>query len=301
MLPMTLGPWRIHALETGHLWLDGGAMFGSVPKVLWNRSHPADERNRIRLAMRCLLLEGEGRRVLVDDGIGDKFDARFGDIYRVELGEHTLERALAALGLEVGDVTDVILTHLHFDHAGGSTRREGDALVPRLPRARYYLQRRNWQTAIAPNPRERASYLGENFRPLMEAGVLTLWDGPQRPWPGLELVTADGHTRGQQLVRVHGPEGALYFVADLIPTAAHVRVPFVMGYDLAAIETMDEKRRLLERAVSEGGWILLEHDPHVAMAKPAAHGDDFEWIEQVPAATGAATLRGGAPPAAAGR
>ncbi|HKC09715.1 MAG TPA: MBL fold metallo-hydrolase, partial [Methylomirabilota bacterium] len=234
---LTLGDWTVRTLETGFLWLDGGAMFGSVPKPLWSRAHPPDERNRIRLAMRCLLVEGHGRRILVDDGVGAKFGPKLADIYRVELAEHTLELALAAAGRGVEDVTDVVLTHLHFDHAGGSTARLGDRLAPRLPRARYFVQRANWDNARNPNPRERASYLPENFEPLMEAGVLTLWEGAQQPWPGFELFTADGHTRGQQLVRIAGPEGVLYFVADLIPTAAHVRIPYVMGYDVAAIET----------------------------------------------------------------
>jgi len=283
MPQLTLGGWTVRTLETGFLWLDGGSMFGSVPKPLWSKLHPPDERNRIRLAMRCLLAEGHGRRVLVDDGAGDKFDAKLTDIYRIEHDEHTLERSLGSLGLGVNDVTDVVLTHLHFDHAGGSTRREGERLVPRFPRARYYVQRRNLENASRPNPRERASYLPENWEPLMEAGVLTLWEGEQRPWPGFELFTADGHTRGQQLVRLSGPEAVLYFVADLIPTAAHVRIPYVMGYDVAAIETMEEKRALLERASAERAWICLEHDPEVALGRPVAEGDDFAWAETVAA------------------
>jgi len=283
MARLTLGGWTAHTLEAGFLWLDGGAMFGSVPKALWSRSHPADEKNRIRLAMRCLLLEGEGRRILVDDGIGDKFEPRFGEIYRIEHGDHTIEGSLAALGLAVEDVTDVVLTHLHFDHAGGSTRRQGEKLLPRLPRARYYVQRRNWENALAPNPRERASYLPDLFLPLEQAGMVTLWDGPATPWPGFEIFTADGHTRGQQLVWIAGGGMALAFVADLIPTASHVRIPFVMGYDVAAIETMEEKRRLLERAVAAGAWICLEHDPETALARPQAQGDDFAWAERVPA------------------
>ncbi|MGH7741197.1 MAG: MBL fold metallo-hydrolase [Candidatus Eiseniibacteriota bacterium] len=285
MLPMTLGPWQVHALETGYLWLDGGSMFGSVPKPLWNREHPADERNRIRLAMRCLLVVGEGRRILVDDGLGEKFSPKLRDIYRVEQDEQNLERSLAALGLGVGDITDVVLTHLHFDHAGGSTRAEGGRLVPRLPAARYYVQRRNLENARRPNLRERASYLAENFEPLAEAGVLETWEGPREPWPGFEVFTADGHTRGQQLVRISGPEGALYFVADLIPTASHVRIPFVMGYDMAAIETMAEKRTLLERAAAENAWICLEHDARIALGRPRADGEDFAWGETVPAAS----------------
>jgi glyoxylase-like metal-dependent hydrolase (beta-lactamase superfamily II) len=283
MAALTIGGWEIHALETGEFRLDGGAMFGSVPRPLWSRTNPPDDRNRVRLAMRVLLAIGHGRRVLVDDGMGDKWSAKLADIYAVDASRHTLERSLAALGLEPGDVTDVVLTHLHFDHAGGSTTRVDGRLVPRLPRARYHVQRRNWENAAAPNPRERASYLAENFAPLREAGVLELVEGAGTFAPGFELFTADGHTRGQQLVRISGPEGVLYFVADLIPTAAHVRVPFVMGYDVAAIETMAEKRALLERAVAERAWILLEHDPETARARPVAEADDFAWGERVPA------------------
>ncbi len=292
---LTLGGWTVRAVETGYLWLDGGSMFGSVPKPLWSRVHPADARNRIRLAMRCLLAEGHGRRVLVDDGIGDKLTPKLVDIYGVESAP-TLEQSLVALGLETADITDVVLTHLHFDHAGGSTRAEGGRLVPRLPRARYHVQRRNWENALRPNPRERASYMVENFVPLDEASVLKLSEGTNSPWPGFDLVLADGHTRGQQLPRISGPEGAVYFVADLIPTAAHVRIPFVMGYDIAAIETMTEKRALLERAVAEGAWICLEHDPVHAWGRPRAEGEDFGWAELV--ASDAPTAGYGVPSAA---
>jgi glyoxylase-like metal-dependent hydrolase (beta-lactamase superfamily II) len=283
---LTLGGWSVRTLEAGALRLDGGAMFGSVPKPLWSRLQPPDDRNRIRLAMRCLLLEGHGVRALVDVGAGDKWSPKLADIFAFER-EPTLEQSLAEAGLEPGDVTHVLLTHLHFDHAGGATRREGDRLVPRLPNARWCLQRANLENARRPNPRERASYLPENFEPLAEAGVLELWDGPRTPWPGVELIPAQGHTRGQQLVRVSGPEGALYYVADLVPTSSHVRIPFVMGYDVAAIETMEEKRALLGRAAGEGAWVVLEHDPLIAMARPAADGDDFTWAETVAAETSA--------------
>ena len=292
MPTLTLGSWTIHTIETGTLRLDGGAMFGSVPKPIWSKTNPADDRNRIALAARALLLEGEGRRILVDIGVGDKFPPKLADIYAVDHSEHTLERSLAALGIGVQDITDLVLTHLHFDHAGGATRLQSGVLVPRLPRATAYVQRRNWDNAAHPNPRERASYMAENHVPLMEAGLLRLWDGPQRPWPGIELVTADGHTRGQQLLRVSAREGTLYFVADLIPTASHVRIPFVMGYDVAAIETMEEKRQLLTRAAAEGAWICLEHDPSVALARPVADGEDFRWAEQVPATMSAVPARG---------
>lgn len=282
MLRFALGEWTVTSLETGFLWLDGGSMFGSVPKPLWSRTNPPDEKNRIRLAMRCLLVEGHGRRMLVDVGIGDKFPPKLLEIYRVESG-FSLESALDRAGLAPADVTDVVLTHLHFDHAAGSTRRDGERLVPALPRARYYVQRRNLENARTPNPRERASYSPENFEPLVEAGVLETWDGPARPWPGIELMLANGHTRGQQLVRIEGGGSAVTFVTDMIPTAAHVRVPFVMGYDVAAIETMAEKSAILGRIADERSWVCLEHDPEIAFARPVRDGDDFAWAETVPA------------------
>jgi glyoxylase-like metal-dependent hydrolase (beta-lactamase superfamily II) len=282
-----LGDWTLDTVDTGYLWLDGGSMFGSVPKPLWSRTNPPDERNRIRLAMRCVLLRGLGRTVLVDVGLGDKFPAKLREIYRLE-AEPSLVHSLAALGVAPGDVTDVVLTHLHFDHAGGATVLADSGLRPSLPNAQWYVQRRNWDNAHAPNPRERASYMPENYDALMQAGVLTLWDGPVEPWPGIETLLVNGHTRGQQVVRVAGGGQVAYFVTDLIPTAAHVRIPFVMGYDVAAIETMDEKRTLLTRAVHEGAWIVLEHDPDTAFARPVVDGDDFTWGQRVPATTGAA-------------
>ncbi len=285
MPKLELGDWTLHTLEAGALWLDGGAMFGSVPRPLWSRTNPPDERNRIRLAMRCLLLVGHGRRVLVDVGLGDKPDAKFRDIFRYE-DTPTLEDSLAAAGFGPGDVTDVVLTHLHFDHAGGATVRDGDVLRPSIPGARWYVQRRNWENAHAPNPRERASYLRENFDPLESAGVLELWDGPDAsPWPGVGLVLAEGHTHGQQLVRIEGGGRIVYFATDMIPTASHVRIAYVMGYDIAALQTMNEKQALLTRAVDEGAWIALEHDPETALARPVRDGADFGWGERVSASS----------------
>ncbi|MEY4071143.1 MAG: hypothetical protein RL721_1757 [Candidatus Eisenbacteria bacterium] len=287
MDPLILGDWTVRTVEAGHLWLDGGSMFGSVPKPLWSRTNPPDERNRIRLAMRCLLAQGHGRTVLVDVGLGEKFPDKLRDIYRVE-SEPSLLASLAAAGVAPGDVTDVVLTHLHFDHAGGSTVNTPEGLRPTFPTARWWVQRRNWDNAHAPNPRERASYMPENYDALADGGRLELLDGATTLWPGFEVVPVNGHTRGQQVVRIAGGGRALWYVADLIPTAAHVRIPFVMGYDVAALETMEEKRAVLTRAVSEQAWVVLEHDPDTALARPVADGDDFTWAERVPASSGAA-------------
>src|ERR1051325_8340634 len=260
MSTLALGDWTLDTVEAGYLWLDGGSMFGSVPKPLWSRTNPPDERNRIRLAMRCMLLRGHGRTVLVDVGLGDKFSDKLRDIYRVE-PEPSLERSLAGLGVAAPARAGGGVTPLPFYPARRSPPR------PWLPHARWYVQRRNWENAHAPNPRERASYMPENYDALMEAGVLTLWDGPQEPWPGLETIGVNGHTRGQQVVRVAGGGQAAYFVTDLIPTAAHVRIPYVMGYDVAAIETMEEKRALLARAVEERAWIVTMEEKRALLAR----------------------------------
>ena len=296
MATLSLGDWTLDTVEAGHLWLDGGSMFGSVPKPLWSRTNPPDERNRIRLAMRCMLVRGHGRTIVVDVGMGEKFSDKLKEIYRAEF-EPSLAQSLAAIGVQPHDVTDVVLSHLHFDHAGGSTVRTPEGLRPAFPRAKWYVQRRNWDNAHAPNLRERASYMPENYDALDEAGVLTLWQGPQEPWPGFRVFGADGHTRGLQIIRVHGGGRTAYFVSDLIPTAAHVRIPYVMGYDMAAIETMEEKRSLLAQATRENAWIALEHDPETALGRPQQDGEDFAWGERVAAdASAPLSSRGAAAP-----
>lgn len=264
MAPMRIGRYELHAIETGWFALDGGAMFGVVPKTLWEKKIPADERNRIGLAVRALLLVETGgtRRILVDTGVGQKWDAKMADIYGVDHSRLRLETSLAAHGLAASDITDVLLTHLHFDHAGGATTQVGGRIVPTFANATYWVQRRNLEWARDPNEKDRASYLHENWVALEEAGVLRLTDGPGEWLPGIELLLSEGHTRGMQLPLVRGPEGALLYCADLIPTAAHVPVPWHMGYDLYPVTVMEEKRAILERAVAEGWTLFFEHDPH---------------------------------------
>ena len=220
-----IGPYTLHTIETGRFKLDGGAMFGIVPKPLWERAIPADARNRIPLHMRCLLLEGDDRLILIDNGLGDKASARFREIYAVDHEEYNLHRSLAEAGFHPDDVTDVILTHLHFDHCGGSTRRVEEGLALAFNNATHHVQRAHWEWALSPNPRERASFLKENLEPLAASGQLHLIDGDGPLFPGVDLVTVNGHTEAQQMVKVSGAEGTLVFVADLVPTSAHRRRP----------------------------------------------------------------------------
>ncbi len=263
---MTLAGYQIDTVEAGRLRLDGGAMFGIVPRPLWERRIAPDDRNRIPLAMRCLLLRGHDRTVLVDTGLGDKADAKFRDIYGVDHAHSTLVGSLDALGVRSDDVTDVVLTHLHFDHAGGATvRTEAGELELAFPQAAHYVQRSQWEWAHE-SPREGASFLAENLDPLDASGRLVLLDGDDAPFPNVALHVVDGHTRGQQLVRVTDGSRSLLHAADLVPTAAHVPLLWVMAYDVEPLKTIAEKEAVLGQAAREGWRIAFEHDPEVASA-----------------------------------
>ncbi|WP_420457486.1 MBL fold metallo-hydrolase [Rubrivirga sp.] len=287
---MTLAGYQIDTVEAGRLRLDGGAMFGIVPRPLWERRIAPDDRNRIPLAMRCLLLRGHGRTILVDTGLGHKGDAKFQDIYGVDHAHSTLVGSLAALGVRPGDVTDVVLTHLHFDHAGGATTRTatgdpesspGQALALTFPRAAHYVQRAQWAWAHE-SPREGASFLPENLDPLDASGRLVLLDGDDAPFPNVVLHVVDGHTRGQQLVRVTDGSRSLLHAADLVPTAAHVPLLWVMAYDVEPLKTIAEKEALLGQAAREGWRLAFEHDPEVASAGVAETDRGFAAVDPSP-------------------
>lgn len=281
VLSRTLGDMRIHALDGGAQRLDGGAMFGVVPKPLWEKRIPADERNRIPLAMRCLLVETPDALVLIDNGAGNKESQKFIDIYGLDNAaadpaRHptVLEEALAAAGFEPDDVDVVINTHLHFDHAGGNTVRTQDGAVElAFPRARYVVQRGEWDWAHVRNERIQASYLPANFEPVMQAGRLELAEGDIEVVPGVRLLRTPGHTPHHQSVLIgSGGETACY-LADVIPTAAHLPLPWIMGYDVEPLVTLESKRELLARARSEQWLLVFEHDPEVAWGRLDA-GDE---------------------------
>jgi len=282
-----IGPWTATSIETGHFRLDGGAMFGTVPKVLWEKAHPADEKNRIDLAARCLLLEGFNRRVLVDTGLGDKWDAKHREMWAIETVPGGVSGALAARGVDPATITDVVLTHLHFDHAGGATRMGEGGLEPSFPHARYHLQKRNLEWAQRPNDREAASYRPENFEPLVAADVLELHEGSRELYPGLFLVVADGHTEALQMVRViaageeEGDALELWYPADMIPTSSHVPAAWVMGYDISALRCVEEKKALLSEIAGRNAWLFYEHDPFLAASRAESVGGKFRAIEGV--------------------
>jgi glyoxylase-like metal-dependent hydrolase (beta-lactamase superfamily II) len=259
-----LGALTLHALEAGIQRLDGGAMFGVVPKPLWEKRIPADERNRIPLALRCLLIETPEALVLVDTGVGNKEDDKFRDLYGLENeGSPTrLEDAIAATGHSPDDVDIVICTHLHFDHAGGNTIRDQDGSIrPAFPRARYVVQRGELEFAALPNERIRASYIAANHGPVTEAGLWDFVDGSADIVPGVSVIPTPGHTPHHQSVLIRSEQRTACFLADLVPTAAHLPLPWIMGYDLEPLVSLESKRHLLDRARQEDWLLIFEHDP----------------------------------------
>lgn len=258
-----LGDLELISLSDGFFRLDGGAMFGVVPRTLWESRLPPDDRNRIPLGMRPLIVRGE-RTMLIDAGCGDKMDAKSADIYGLERAYH-LDHALADAGVAVEDIDLVVASHLHFDHVGGFTRRdEAGRLVPRFPRARYVAHRQEWEDATHPHERNRASYLGENFLPLRDAGVLDLVDDDAELMPGVRYRRSGGHTAHHQVIMIESAGRTAVFAADMYPTAAHVADPWVMGYDLYPMDTLAFKRAFAREAVEREYLIFFEHDPSLA-------------------------------------
>jgi len=255
---------HLYAVETGRFALDGGAMFGVVPWTIWHKLIPPDSQNRIPMALRCLLIQTDNRLLLVDNGIGHKYNAKFAAIYAIDHETYTLDKSLARLGFSRADITDVILTHLHFDHAGGSTVRDADGKVcPAFPNARYYIQKSHWEWAHNPNPRERASFFSENYDPIAEAGLLVLLEGETELVPGVFIRVVNGHTEGQQLVEVHYKSYTILYAADLFPTSAHIPLPYVMAYDVRPLVTFEERQRYLPWIVQEQVVPFYEHDAAV--------------------------------------
>ncbi len=264
--PRKLGDFELWALSDGTFALDGGQMFGVVPKVLWEKKLPADARNRVRLGLTCLLVQAEGRRVLIETGVGDKFDARRADIYGIDHSTSLLSE-LAKLGLKVEDIDFVINTHLHFDHCGWNTRREGGRLVPTFPRARYFVQRGEWEHACHPNERDRAGYVEEFFVPA--AAQTELLEGDHEIVPGIRVEVVPGHTRHLQCVRIESEGERASFISDLVPTQAHLAYSWIMSLDLYPMETLAEKKRLLPELAAGGDLVIFPHDPHLAWARLA--------------------------------
>lgn len=262
------GTMKLHAIHTGNFKLDGGAMFGVVPKQLWERTNPADDLNLCTWAMRCLLIEDGDRLTLVDTGIGDKQSEKFFSHYHLH-GEDTMDASLAAAGFHRDDITDVFLTHMHFDHVGGAVKREGDLLVPAFKNAQFWSNARHWDWAVKPNAREKASFLAENILPLQESGQLRFVDAPEVPKGDAQRVTTElgfdafvvnGHTEAQMCPILDVDGETFVYMADLLPSVGHIPLPYVMGYDTRPLLTLGEKKSVLGEAAEKGYRLILEHD-----------------------------------------
>jgi glyoxylase-like metal-dependent hydrolase (beta-lactamase superfamily II) len=265
VLRFSLGDLELIAVCDGFIRLDGGAMFGIVPKPLWSKQVYSDERNRITLAMRSLIVRG-ARTMIIDAGLGDKESAKFHDIYGVDRSRN-LDHTLAEAGLAVDDIDIVLATHLHFDHAGGFTTRAADGTVkPRFPRAQYVVRRGEWEDATHPNARNRGSYLQDNYVPLAEAGVLQLVDEDRTIMPGVRVRRTGGHTMHHQIVLIESGGRTAAFAADLMPTTAHLSDAWIMGYDLYPLDTLSAKQQFVKEAIEKNILVFFQHDPAIAAA-----------------------------------
>jgi glyoxylase-like metal-dependent hydrolase (beta-lactamase superfamily II) len=277
---LTIGRLKVHAIQAGGQRLDGGAMFGVVPKPLWERRIKADERNRIQLGMRCLLIEHERGLVLIDNGAGNKENPKFHEIYGVEnagaQGRTLLEDGLRDVGVRPEDIALMIDTHLHFDHAGGYTWiDDGGVVRPTFPNARYVVQRGEYEWATHTNERTAASYFPHNFEPIVTAGLYDFVTGETEIWPGIRLLPTPGHTPHHQSVLIESDGATALYPADLMPTSSHVPLPWIMGYYVEPLRTMESKRTILKRAVDEDWLLIFEHDAFVASGRVMADGKGY--------------------------
>jgi glyoxylase-like metal-dependent hydrolase (beta-lactamase superfamily II) len=273
---MKLGDWKFRAFHDGRFKLDGGAMFGVVPKIFWQKQHPADEHNRIDLDLRCLLVDHGERRMLVDTGMGDRWTEKQLGIYCLERRPNQLVAELAEAGVTRESITDVILTHLHFDHCGGTLREVEGQLVPVFPNARHWVQKRHWDWADGPSERDRASFRPEDFRALAEHGQLQLVDGPTEIISGVRVTPISGHTPGQQMIEFDTGSGVVVFVGDLLPFLSQVHIPWIMGFDLNPLLTVTEKKQFLTRAVEDRYILVFEHDHVNEAATVKFEGGKFQ-------------------------
>lgn len=257
----TFGKYQLTSIETGRFALDGGAMFGTVPKVLWDKQIPSDDNNRIEMALRTLLIQGNGKNILIDTGMGHKWNDKQQSMYNLTYHQYTLKNSLQQIGLTKDDITDVILTHLHFDHVGGATELDGTDIIPTFKNAQFYIQKKNLEWAKEPNEREKASYLPDNFLPLIHHNRLNYLIGEEELFPGIHVLPFDGHTMGMQCVKIDGDKEAVLYCADLVPTSAHIPLPWIMGYDIQPLILLDEKRKILQQAFEENWTLFFEHDP----------------------------------------
>ncbi|GMT48778.1 MAG: MBL fold metallo-hydrolase [bacterium] len=279
---MKLGSYQLHTIETGRFRLDGGAFFGTIPKTLWHQRIPSDNENRIELALRCLLIKGKRKNILVDCGIGYKMDDKVKTLLAIDHSMYNLEASLQSVGLDRSDITHVILTHFHYDHAGGATDYDHQGnLVPTFPNALYYIQRKNLMWALNPSDSDHQSYLKENILPLRAHNCLRIVSGKVELFPDIELIPSGGHTVGLQMVKISDKKTTLIYCADVIPTTAHILPHWVMAYDLHPLTSIEEKKNLLAKACKHQWVLFLEHDPDIEACRIRLTEKGYELNERV--------------------
>ncbi len=262
---MQIGKYKLKTILSGFIGLDGGAMFGIIPKPLWEKTNPADELNRVTLSTRSLLLASEDKKILIDTGMGNKWDEKSKKIYRID-PKLDIELALLQNGINPNEITDVLLTHLHFDHTGGSTKLENGKIIPTFPNAKYFVQKKNFEWAMNPSDRDKGSYIKENFEPLVKEGVLNLIDGEINFDENISFRIINGHTFAQQMIKISDSSSTVLYCADLMPFVSQIRIPYVMGYDLQPMITVQEKKKYLQLAADENWQLYFGHDPEFALA-----------------------------------
>lgn len=262
---MKIGKYNLQFIQTGLFALDGGAMFGIIPKPLWEKSNPPDEKNRIKLGAKSILLESDSRKILVDTGIGSTWDEKFLKIYDVQFHNNNLFDELNKVNIKPDEITDVILTHLHFDHTGGSVIEQNGKMIPAFPNADYHVQKEHFDWALNPSDRDRGSFIKNRFVPLAEEGVLKFINDKYFD-DEIEFIKVYGHTIGMQLIKIFDSSNTILYCADLVPTSSHVPVPYVMGYDIQPLNTVKEKNELFPMAVEEEWKLIFEHDPKILAA-----------------------------------
>ena len=276
-----IGKWKVYALETGFFSLDGGAMMGSVPKVLWEKTNPPDSKNRIELALRCLLIDDGENVVLIESGIGTKNSEKFIKMFDIRMGKYSLSNELSKYGYSYENITHMVITHLHFDHAGGAVLYdENNNLVPAFPNAKYYISEKNWDAGLNPSPRDRASYIKENYILLKEYGQLELVPENSNIIDGIDTYTVNGHTYGQQLIKISDNNDTLVFCSDLIPLESHLKLPWIMGYDLNAALTLKEKKEFLDLAYKNNWLLFFYHDPKTIAVRIKKAEKYYEVVEK---------------------
>ncbi len=258
-----VGKYDIYPLDIGRFALDGGAVFGLVPKVIWNKQVECDQNNRVSMALRSLLIVGENRKILVDTGVGDLLNEKMKHIYKIQSEDKIIQKTLSGLGFSIDDITDVIITHLHFDHCGGVIIKNNSKSVPLFSNATYHIQEKNYNWALSPSMLDRASYMKEIFQPLKEAGSLNLIKGETELFPGINILISDGHTPGQQMVLIDDPTNPFFFCGDLMPLSQHIPFTWISAYDMQPLISIKEKERILGFASEKKWLVMFPHDTNV--------------------------------------